>query len=247
MKSINEIDSMAVNLRRELGEDSMSPVDIFSIAKTRENLTTVFYPLGENISGMCIKNDKLNLIAINSSMSLGRQRFSMAHEFFHLRYDNQFTAKVCSKVIDGGDEIEKKADRFASHFLMPAAALYTCLEADDNKVTYEKVIWLEQHFGLSRQAILYRLKEEEKIDNELYRTMQRDVQNSAAKLGYDTNLYKATPIEDNMKTMGKYIRMADQLVNKGLISNGKYEEILLDAFRDDLVYGSDKEGEEIFD
>ena len=45
MKSINDIDSMAVKLRRELGEDGMSPIDIFSIAKTQEDLTTVFYPL----------------------------------------------------------------------------------------------------------------------------------------------------------------------------------------------------------
>ena len=55
MKNINEIDSMAVNLRNELGEDSMSPIDIFSIARTIETLTLVLYPLGKNISGMCIK------------------------------------------------------------------------------------------------------------------------------------------------------------------------------------------------
>ena len=54
MRSVNEIDSMAVNLRKELGEDSMSPIDVFAIAKTMPELTTVLYPLGNNISGMCI-------------------------------------------------------------------------------------------------------------------------------------------------------------------------------------------------
>ncbi|HBR29854.1 MAG TPA: hypothetical protein DD734_08105 [Firmicutes bacterium] len=36
--------------------------------------------MGDHLSGMCIKNDGNPIIAINFSMSVGRQRFSMAHE-----------------------------------------------------------------------------------------------------------------------------------------------------------------------
>jgi Zn-dependent peptidase ImmA (M78 family) len=246
MRSVNEIDSMAVNLRKELGEDSMSPIDIFSIAKTMENLTIVLYPLGTNISGMCIKGNETNLIAINSSMSLGRQRFSMAHEFYHLRYDSDVKKSVCSIVIDGGNEKEREADMFASHFLLPSAALYNTLK-NCKTISLKQVIWLEQHFGLSRQATLYRLKSEGKIDSNLYNIMQKDVQYSAAKLGYDTDLYKATPDNSNMKTIGQYIRLADKLYSEEIISTGKYEELLLDAFRDDLVFGNDNEEDEIID
>lgn len=246
MRSMNEIDSMAVSFRRELGEDGMSPIDIFALAKTMEDLTIVCYPLGKNISGMCIKGENSKLIAINSGMSLGRQRFSMAHEFFHLRFEPQMTKSVCSIAINGGDKREIEADKFASHFLLPSAALYEVLK-DIKTVTLEKVIWLEQHFGLSRQAMLYRLKEEDKIDSNLYNLMQKDVQYSAARLGYDTTLYKATPKENSMKTTGQYIRLAERLYNQDVISTGKYEEILLDAFRDDLVYGELEEGDEIID
>lgn len=246
MRSINEIDSMAVSFRRELGEDSLSPIDIFAIARTMEDLTTVFYPLGKNISGMCIKGKKSKLIAINSGMSLGRQRFSMAHEFYHLKYDSDITKSVCSIAINGEDEKEMEADKFASHFLLPSAALYNILK-DCKNVSLEQVIWLEQHFGLSRRAMLYRLKEENRIDSDLYNSMQKDVQYSAARLGYDTTLYKATPAENSMKTTGQYIRLANKLYNEEVISTGKYEEILLDAFRDDLVYGDDEEGDEIVD
>ncbi|MDD3139037.1 MAG: ImmA/IrrE family metallo-endopeptidase [Lachnospiraceae bacterium] len=246
MRNISEIDSMAINLRKELVEDSMSPIDIFSMAKTMPDLTTVLYPLGSSISGMCIKGKGINLIAINSGMSLGRQRFSMAHEFYHLRYDTEVKKSVCSTAIDGGDEKEREADMFASHFLLPSAALYNVLK-DSKTVSLEQVVWLEQHFGLSRQAILYRLKSEGKIDSTLYNKMQVDVQYSASKLGYDTDLYKATPKSSNMKTTGQYIRMADELYSGERISTGKYEEILLDAFREDLVFGDDEEGDEIID
>lgn len=246
MRSVNEIDSMAVSLRKKLGEDSLSPVDIFAIAKAMPELTTVFYPLGDNISGICVNGNGFSLIAINSGMSLGRQRFSVAHEFYHLYYDVNVKKSVCSININGGDEREREADLFASHFLLPSVALYEVL-GDCDEVSLETVVWLEQYFGMSRQAILYRLKSEGRIDSNLYNRMQSDVQYSARRLGYDTNLYKPSPRGSEMKTFGQYIRMVDKLFSKEIISTGKYEELLLDAFRDDIVFGVDDEGEELVD
>lgn len=47
-----ELSTKAQELRELLGEDANSPVDIFSLANQIEGLTLVFYPLGENISGI---------------------------------------------------------------------------------------------------------------------------------------------------------------------------------------------------
>ena len=69
----------------------------------------------------------------------------------------------------------------------------------------------------------------------------------ATSLGYDTRLYKPTPIDNNTKTVGHYIRITNNLFNNGIISNGKYEELLLEAFREDLVYGNNETEEEIID
>ena len=46
---------------------------------------------------------------------------------------------------------------------------------------------------------------------------------------------------------GKYIKIAEELKDKNLISKGKYEELLLDAFRGDIVYGLNTEREERYD
>jgi len=43
--------------------------------------------------------------------------------------------------------------------------------------------------------------------------------------------------------IGRYIKRAEELLNRGLISDGKYEELLLEAFRADLVYGLDEGGD----
>ena len=72
---IDYVDLMtkAERLRRQLGEDNNSPIDIFALAQEIENLTIVYYPLGNKISGMCIKGANGSTIALNSSMTLGRQ------------------------------------------------------------------------------------------------------------------------------------------------------------------------------
>ena len=102
-----DLSTKAQELRELLGEDANSPVDIFSLVSQIEGLTLVFYPLGKNISGMCVKDKEIKLIAINSTMSYGRQRFSLAHELYHLYYDDASGFNVCSTNFDPRSENEK--------------------------------------------------------------------------------------------------------------------------------------------
>ena len=48
-------------------------------------------------------------------------------------------------------------------------------------------------------------------------------------------------------TYGHYINQAEQLISKGLISYGKYDELLMDAFRSDMVYGDGEEEGDVID
>ena len=68
----------AAQLREKMGEDNNSPVDILALALNVENLTIVYYPLGDKLSGMCIKGkEDNNLIAMNSAMTLGQSGFCL--------------------------------------------------------------------------------------------------------------------------------------------------------------------------
>ena len=69
----------------------------------------------------------------------------------------------------------------------------------------------------------------------------------AKTLGYEEKLYLPTASELQKRTYGSYIQKAETLRNRDLISNGKYEELLLDAFRHDIVYGEDSNGGELLD
>jgi hypothetical protein len=109
------------------------------------------------------------------------------------------------------------------------------------------VVKIEQNFGISRQAILWRLINDEYLSLEKADTMKSGIIASAKRLGYDDELYIPTPKDKQYATYGKYIKLAEELKDKDAISNAKYEELLLNGFRSDIVYGSDPEEDEVYD
>ena len=238
-----ELSTKAQELRQFLGEDKNSPVDIFSLVSQIEGLTLVFYPLGNNISGMCVKDEEVKLIAINSTMSYGRQRFSLAHELYHLYYDDAAGFNVCSRILDPKSENEKRADQFASYFLAPYKALKDALKKtiQNGSLSMQNVIALEQYYGMSHLAMLWRLVSERYLSQEELNDYSYGVISEARILGYDDKLYNPMPIELQRRTYGHYLKQVEELRQKDLVSSGKIDELLLDAFRDDIVFGLDSD------
>ncbi len=245
-----DLNTKAQELREMLGEDANSPVDVFSLASQIDELTIVYYPLGENISGMCVANEKVKLIAINSTMSYGRQRFSLAHEFYHLYYDESSGFNVCSKKFDSTNEVEKKADQFASYFLAPYKSLRAMVKknCDGEIPSLQNIIELEQYFGMSHQAMLWRMVSEGYLTRIQLDAYSFGVISTAKGLGYADKLYKPSPVELQKRTYGYYLKQVERLRQKDLVSYGKIDELLLDAYRDDIAFGDEDEtGGEIID
>ncbi len=238
-----DLSTKAQELREMLGEDANSPVDVFSLANQIEELTLVFYPLGDNISGMCVRDNEIRLIAINSTMSYGRQRFSLAHELYHLFYDDESGFNVCSKGLDPKSENEKFADQFASYFLAPYKSLRAAIKkvVGDNPITIQHVITLEQYFGMSHLAMFWRLVSEGYLLANGQEGYSKGVVSMARNLGYDDKLYKPTPVDMQKRTYGYYLKQVEELRQKNLVSPGKIDELLIDAFRADIAFGLDED------
>lgn len=244
MKERIQINYDAVSVRRHMGEDSSSPVDIFALIGSRPDLTVVYYPMRDTISGMSVKDNHVKLIAINSKLSRGRQRFTAAHELCHLFFHKHFQTIICSRDLVGTrNEYEKEADQFASYFLAPYEAMLSFisheLDKKDKRLTIDDIVRIEQHFGLSRQATLVRLQSEGLITDDESNSMKSNAIRSAQKLGFPADLYLPNAENRQYLTIGSYVKIANDLYHAGKISVGKYEELLLDAFRDDIVYGTD--------
>ena len=238
-----DLNTKSQELRELLGEDVNSPIDIFSLVNQIDGLTLVYYPLGENISGMCVRDDKTKLIAINSMMSYGRQRFSLAHELYHLYFDDLSGFNVCAKKFDPKSEVEKNADQFASYFIAPYKSLRELIKkiCGTKKLSLQNIIALEQYFGMSHQAMLWRLVSEGYLTKDDVDEYSSGVVSVARSLGYDDKLYKPTPIELQKRTYGHYLKQVEELRQKDIVSSGKIDELLLDAFREDIAFGDDSE------
>jgi Zn-dependent peptidase ImmA (M78 family) len=252
VKEIIEINADAIALRKYFGENSYSPIDIFSILSNNNDLTLVFYPMSDRISGLCVRDKENKLIAINSNLTYGRQRFTAAHELCHLFFHNDFNKIICAKNLEKNKEPQEiEADRFASYFLAPYESLRdfitSKLEKQKGDLNINDVIKIEQHYSLSRQATLWRLINDGYLSFETSGNMKTNIIKLALKLGFDDKLYKPSAVEKQYYTLGKYVKLAVELKEKEQISNGKYEELLLNAFRGDIIYGMNSDGEENYD
>ena len=251
MKDNIQINGDALNLRKQFEQDCFSPIDIFSVIGNQEDLTVVFKPMGDNISGICIAFKNNKIIAINSDMTYGRQRFTAAHELCHLFFHDDLNKVICSKSLDTEDKKEIEANKFASYFLVPYSSLRNFIEKNLGKksgyLEVNDVVKIEQFYGISRQAILWRLLNEGYISKKAAEKMKTGVIKSAQVLGFDDYLYRPSPENKKYFTLGKYVRLAEELKQKNIISKGKYEEYLLDAFRSDIVYGLKEETDETYD
>ena len=84
MKDDLQLQTEAVKLRRINGYGSTEPIDVTGLLLAQECYTFIRLPMTENISGMCVIDGDSKIIAVNSMMSLGRQRFTVAHELYHI-------------------------------------------------------------------------------------------------------------------------------------------------------------------
>ena len=113
------------------------------------------------------------------------------------------------------------------------------------RIELQDILEIEQYFRVSRNAVLIRLISEEYITIEESEQFKKDILKNAKKYGYDIALYLPTAVE-KPKTYGSYLKKALELKDTGLISDGKYEEYLLEAYRSDIVFDDNGE-EDIYD
>ena len=161
------MEQLALKLRREWGIDNYAPIDIFSLALEKiENLTLKWYEMDGIVSGCCLRSEDDNLILINSRHSKGRQNFTLAHELYHLNFDESSDTRICK--LDSKDEIEDKANKFASYFLMPKCALEDYYYRNGIKEwTLKDMVKCEQLFQISHKAMITRLHEEKYLNDSL--------------------------------------------------------------------------------
>lgn len=219
----------AIDFRTELGFGETDSINLKSLLIKLE-VIAVFKSIPDNISGMAVKTPIKNFILINALHSIGRQNFSICHELFHLYKQDGFIPHHCKAgIFDKDLQTEWMADVFASYFLIPdGGVLHLIPEGEVSKkdqISIETVLKIENYFGCSRLALLYRLKEMSIISSRKYDEFNQNVRKTAKEYGYSTALYEHG---NEGLVIGNYGVLAKQLFDKEKISEGHYYSLLND-------------------
>ena len=103
------------------------------------------------------KNHNIGVIAIRLGIPGDRQRLTLTHELGHLTLD-----------IEDRINHEDTAYRFSAAFLAPAEQLHNDVGRKRHNIQIDELCYLKQKYGMSIQAILFRLKDLKIITNTYY-------------------------------------------------------------------------------
>ena len=150
------IEKQVSEFRMDNGLSATEPITLKSLL-LKLNILTVFRPLSDNFSGMCLKdNSEHRFMLINSNQPRGRQHFTIAHELYHLYIEKKPTPHKCNPGCASKDPIEQCADMFASSLLMPEGGICQLIpemELKTKNISMATVLKLEHYFSVSRSAL----------------------------------------------------------------------------------------------
>jgi len=108
-------------------------------------------------------NEKFHIIVLNSSNThIERRRLTALHELCHLLYNNYFSAELTEH------QKENLCHAFANEMLLPSDILLSQFENRD-RITYAQLESFSINYGISIDAIVYKLKELGVVGEKRYR------------------------------------------------------------------------------
>ena len=228
-------ETRAIETRNEFGLSNTESINIFEVLKYNGNISIIKTPIDSDLYGLFIQKGNVQAILINIDTSLGRQYFTAAHEYYHLKFNVNLNGKQ--------EHLEKEADTFASYFIMPREALNFHLKKrltkkNKNKVDISDCLYLENYFKISHQALILRLKLDKHINNKKYEELKDiNIIKEARRYGYSIELYTKPKIKKDIVVESEYAELAEEALESDIISESRYNEYLIEGGYGDLVFG----------
>jgi Zn-dependent peptidase ImmA (M78 family) len=228
-----KLELLAQDFRQCNGLSFSEPLKVKSLLQ-KTNVLTIYKPLSERFSGMSVKIDvpgkTYRFMLVNCEHPVGKQHFTICHEFYHLYYQKDFKAAIsCTGIFDKkGNPEEYNADIFASYLLLPESGIWEMIpeaERTRNKIKIGTVLAIEQYYGSSHTALLFRLLNLNLIDSSYKEELAKGIMANARKLGYNTSLYEKA---NENEVIGDYGVLANQAWEKGIVSESAFFGLLQD-------------------
>jgi len=212
-----------------------------------------------NVSGLFLNHPAIGMaVLINGSHDRVRRRFSYAHEYGHALFDRQEELRLTQNR-NSNELVEKRANAFAAGFLMPASGVLDQLRllgkgqpsrqaqvvysvaTDSNDeaeirprsgsqvITFQDVAILARHFGVSYDAMVWRLRNLDQIDMPATTALidRRDDGRRYLKMLRLPDLPdgEADSDEQEQELRGQLVRLAIEAYRREEVSQGRLREI----------------------
>lgn len=161
IRHLDEAESAAEAMRKkwQLGSDAIAHVSSVLEDNGVHVLNIDADERFDGISAIAYADNKPKgaAVVIRKGVDGGTQRLNIAHELAHLILN-----------VSSGVDCEKAAFRFGGAFLAPRAMVLKEVGTKRSAIQLEELLLLKKRFGMSIQALLYRLKDLEIISEAYY-------------------------------------------------------------------------------
>lgn len=213
----------------------------------------------DDVSGLTINHPRVGVfVVVNSAENYApqRQRFSWSHEYAHVLLDRERRGLV-SRTSDRENLLEVRANAFAAGFLLPEEGVREFLagigkgqpsrfqteifdeagvlavegrtEPGSQNIQFHEIVQLAHHFGVSRLAALYRLRNLRLItEAELAQFHEADEQGKSKEVEKILKLRDDAP-DDAGELTRRFIGLALEALRRKVITRTKFQELARSA------------------
>ncbi|MBN2178249.1 MAG: ImmA/IrrE family metallo-endopeptidase [Deltaproteobacteria bacterium] len=218
-------DKLGQDIHKKLDLGSRPACNLLNVLENNLRFKIIHLPLQEDASAASIVDDNLGVgIVINSNDVPWRRNYDLAHELFHIVTWNIFSP---GEIGDGTKKTkpEQYADIFASSLLLPENHLIDALKelATNHETKKVDIIELAKDFGVSTEAILWRLVNL----NKLKKSLVLKILDDSSFRDLDRTLRRELHEEYRPSRLpARFISLACRCLVAGKISRGTFAEYL---------------------
>lgn len=218
----SDIEQKTLELREKLGMFKIYHEKILRDRLEENGYFLFYYPFGKsNFSGASYAEKGTRVIIVNSSYTLGRQNFTLAHELGHVELHKNFNTID----LDGEDKAkEKEADFFAACFLMPKYDVLSS-QPETTKDPFD-LMKLSQKFHVSYEVAYIRACNV--FGNRFIPDWLKKIKVTEVAKTFEMDLSLYEPTEEKYMSERLYVEKTVDAYKKHKISMGKFLSLAKD-------------------
>jgi len=237
--NLQDAEQLGENVWKEFELGSQPATCLAGVLEERYGVK-IWYQNLEEGSAASTKGSFGAAILMNSTEAPWRRNFSFGHELFHLLTWDSIPPQLLIESPGLWERIERLASAFASSLLLPSDDVAQVFESHikDDRVVYTDLIEVAREFGVSTEALLYRLLNLGSIDRD-------DVDSLLADSDF-RDLDRSVRLSDWWKPPAipeRFVRLAFTAYQKGKLSRPRFAQYLntslIDLTDTLLEYGLD--------